>query len=82
VNGVIASLRKLSPSKPLFHVTASGSFIERDYPMNVADFASGSIFISKSGPAQWICYDFIERSILPTPYAIKSGNAKGNNPRF
>jgi hypothetical protein len=42
-------------------------------PRNVADLTSGSIFLSKNEPDQWVCWDFRERRVRPTHYTIWTG---------
>jgi hypothetical protein len=40
--------------------------------MNVVDLADESSFVSKSEPSQWICWDFLNRRIVPTSYTIRT----------
>jgi hypothetical protein len=39
---------------------------------NLADFTSHYGFITKSGPDQWVCWDFHESRIRPSHYTIRS----------
>jgi hypothetical protein len=43
---------------------------------NAADPASESFFTSKNEPGQWICWDFRDRRLRPTHYAIKNYGLK------
>jgi hypothetical protein len=47
------------------------------YPAQiVADLTSGSYFLSKDDPGQWLCWDFHEMRLRPTHYTIKSACLK------
>jgi hypothetical protein len=37
---------------------------------NSADLTSGSAFMSKGEPGQWVCWDFLEGRVRPTQYTI------------
>jgi hypothetical protein len=55
-----------------------------DWAKNVADLKSGSLFFSSyrgmseaipHTPNNWVCYDFKERRVVPTHYAIRTNRA-------
>jgi hypothetical protein len=43
---------------------------------NVVDLGSGLCFVSKHEPDQWICWDFHDMRIRPTPYEINTYRLK------
>jgi hypothetical protein len=56
----------------------------RLHPKNAADVAAATNFVSANEPNQWIAYDFGQKVLRLTHYAVKSrtdGRPGSNNPK-
>ena len=76
LDGIIAHLTREYGGnvheKEIVHVTASSRDFNWRRTENVVDLESDWIFCSGYSPNQWICYDFIERRVIPTSYSVRS----------
>jgi hypothetical protein len=52
-------------------VTSSSVYLTYS-PWHAANLGEASYFCSGNGPNQWLCYDFCERRVLVTDYALQS----------
>jgi hypothetical protein len=82
IDGVIADLTRKHGGK--VHdtgiITITSRSVYDDNPKyaarNVADLACHTFFYSKSGPDEWLCWDFRKMRVNPTHYTMRSGNVK------
>ena len=75
LNGIIAHLTRECGGNvydnEIVNITASSC--QSDYhPKNAADFSTDSAFDSEGLASSWICYDFKDRSVIPTSYSVRS----------
>ena len=78
LDGIIAHLTRAYGGnvhdKEVVTVTASGVYNNAAcyHPKHAASLETDSIFYSTNTQNSWICYDFKNRSIIPTEYTIRS----------
>ena len=76
LDGIIAHLTREYGGnvheKNVVRVTASDLDFDWRRAENVVDLGSDWIFCSGYSPNQWICYDFIDRRVIPTSYSVRS----------
>ena len=77
LDGIIAHLTRQCGGnvhdKRIVKVTASNFPDNSVHPKNVVDLGTDSEYRSNDDQA-WICYDFGERSVIPTSYSLRSGS--------
>ena len=76
LDGIIAHLtRKCGGNvhkKEIVKVMVSSCYNRTVKPENLVDFRSNSLFCSREGWLQWICYDFKGQRVTPMSYSIRT----------
>ena len=76
LDGIIAHLTRECGGnvhrKGIVEVTGRSVYRLAEPPEHAVDLSTDSEFHSRQLGAQWICYDFKERRVIPTSYTVKS----------
>jgi hypothetical protein len=78
LDGIISYLTRVGGGNPAeigsVIVTSSDSDSDLTYNCkNALNFESMDNFLSDNSPNQWICYDFVNATVKPSQYGIRSG---------